>query len=563
MIERASAWTLPRAWTGLLLAAPLALLLAVSAVRAAAPVPPTAPVAPVAPVAPPAQATAEPGRQALATPVFSLTLDPSVQPGPYSGRLYVVLVATNGRDAQREPRLSMGNWFNGPQVLARDVEGLAPGTPATLDAGSLSFPAALSAVPPGRYHVQAVARRSPDSPKPGQGPGDAHSAVATVTLPLSEPLALSLDKVVAPPQFPETQSIRLVEVQSRLLTEFHGRPITIRAGVSLPEGHTGDGSARYPAVYFLTGFGGDHRGVANTARSFRSAAAAPGPDGSPAVGAPPMIFVVPDPLCFQGHSVFADSANNGPWARALVEELIPEVERRFAGPITGPDAGRHRYLTGVSSGGWASLWLQLTHPDFFGGVWSHVPDPVDFRDFQRIDLYADGANMYRDAQGERRPLARRQGQVSIYYQDFVSQETVLGPGGQIGSFEAVFSPRGADGRPVPLFDRATGRVDPEVAKAWERYDINLLVQRQWATLGPKVAGKIRVYAGEVDSFYLEGAAAKLKETMARLGSDAVIEVVPGMGHAIAPAGVLDMLRTIAANPPVAGPAPPIGGGAGR
>jgi pimeloyl-ACP methyl ester carboxylesterase len=168
---------------------------------------------------------------------------------------------------------------------------------------------------------------------------------------------------------------------------------------------------------------------------------------------------------------------------------------------------------------------------------------VDFRDFQRINLYA-GENFYRDEKGERRPLARQGDRVMLWYDDFVRQETVMGPGGQIHSFEAVFSPRGADGRPLPVFDRATGKADPEVAKAWEKYDIRLVIERNWETLGPKLKGKLHIYAGAEDNFYLEGAVERLKKSLKQLGSDAEVEIVPGMGHGLHHAGWEEMMRVI-------------------
>src|SRR5262249_37747890 len=154
------------------------------------------------------------------------------------------------------------------------------------------------------------------------------------------------------------------------------------------------------------------------------------------------------PDCRTGHHVFADSDNNGPYGKALTEELIPHIEQTFRA-LGKPSA---RLLTGHSSGGWSSLWLQMTHPDFFGGVWSTPPDPVDFRDFQRVNIYQD-ANIFTDADGQPRPLARRNGKVIMHYQPFSDMEVVMGRGGQLQSFEAVFSPRGADSKPKPLWDR--------------------------------------------------------------------------------------------------------------
>lgn len=163
----------------------------------------------------------------------------------------------------------------------------------------------------------------------------------------------------------------------------------------------------------------------------------------------------------------------------------------------------------------------------------HVtPDPVDFRDFQQINLYKKGSNMFTDSGGQRRPIARQGEKVMLWYDDFVRFEHALGPGGQIQSFEGVFSRRQPNGMPEPLFDRTTGAVHQAVAKSWEKYDIRLVLERNWKTLSPKLAGKLHVYGGGRDNFYLEGAVALLKESLAKLGSDADVRVIPEMGHGL-------------------------------
>jgi pimeloyl-ACP methyl ester carboxylesterase len=241
-----------------------------------------------------------------------------------------------------------------------------------------------------------------------------------------------------------------------------------------------------------------------------------------------LVQVVLDPDCGTGHHVFADSATNGPRGAALIEELIPHIERTF--PVLANP--RARLLTGHSSGGWSSLWLQLSYPDVFGGTWSTSPDPVDFRDFQQINIYAPGENMFRDRQGKRRPLARVGAVPALFFDRFCRMDDVIGWGGQLGSFEAVFSPLDRDGRPRKLWDRATGAIDPEVARAWEKYDIRLVLERHWPKLGPKLKGKLHVITGGMDTYYLEGAVKLLKASLAKLGSDAVIEIVPGRSHSI-------------------------------
>ncbi|MFQ5734791.1 MAG: alpha/beta hydrolase-fold protein, partial [Planctomycetaceae bacterium] len=233
-----------------------------------------------------------------------------------------------------------------------------------------------------------------------------------------------------------------------------------------------------------------------------------------------------DPSCPRGHHVFADSANNGPVGQALIAELIPEFQRRFRA-IADPKA---RFLTGHSSGGWSSLWLQVAYPNRFAGTWSTAPDPVDFRDFQRINLYKPGENMYVDAAGRRRPLARIRGRVRLWYDGFSKMEWVVGYGGQLHSFEAAFSPRGDDGQPLLIWDRKTGKVNTKVARTWEKYDIRLILERNWKTLRPKLKGKLHVHMGDTDTFYLEGATIRLKESLAKLGSDAVVEIHKGKNH---------------------------------
>ena len=224
--------------------------------------------------------------------------------------------------------------------------------------------------------------------------------------------------------------------------------------------------------------------------------------------------------------MFADSANNGPVGQALIEELIPAFEREYRS-VAEP---RGRLLTGHSSGGWSSLWLQVTYPEFFGGTWSTSPDSVDFRDFQRINVYRPEENFYVDPEGQRRPIARAQGRVAVWLDDFAWMEHALGHGGQLHSFEAVFSPRGEDGKPRLIWDRETGAIDPDVARTWEQYDIRLVLERNWSELAPQLAGKLHVHMGDQDTFYLEGATILLKQSLEQLESDAVVEIHRGRDH---------------------------------
>lgn len=475
------------------------------------------------------------------TPSVSVTLPKDLQTTPYTGRVYVILSTESDN-----PRGDMENWFNPPQIFALEVKNAAPDQPIDLSHPAFSFPKSMSDLPGGTYTVQGLARRSHDHFVPGQGAGDLYSKPRKVDWPLKQPLTLTLDQEVKEHKFRETSTVKLFTMKSKLLSDFHGREITLRAGVALPEGWTADSKETWPSVYFINGFGGDHR----TAMMFGR-----GESSSPMRH---VINIVPDPTNYWGHCVFADSANTGPWGRALTEELIPAVEKQFHGPAgaeggTAAQAASRRYVTGISSGGWSSLWLQVEYPDTFAGCWSHSPDPVDFRDFQRINLYAPSTNMYVDSQGHERPLARDGDTPTLFYKRFVAMESALGPGGQIRSFEAVFSPKGADGEPRPLFDRATGNVDPETAKAWEPYDITLKIRREWKTLSPKLVGKLHVYGGDADNFFLDGAVAKLAATLKELDPDnaikAEVKIIPGMQHAIHMPAQSELFKTAAATAP--------------
>src|SRR5262249_14495360 len=159
-----------------------------------------------------------------------------------------------------------------------------------------------------------------------------------------------------------------------------------------------------------------------------------------------------------------------------------------------------------------------------------APDPVDFRDFQRINLYRPGENMFTDRDGQKRPIARQGNKPILWYKAFSDMEEVTGHGGQLAAFAALFSDRGDDGKRRRLWDRTTGAIDPAVAKSWEKYDIRLVLERNWPALAPKLAGKVHVYMGDLDTFYLEGATALLKESLAKLKSDAVVELFPGKNH---------------------------------
>jgi S-formylglutathione hydrolase FrmB len=243
---------------------------------------------------------------------------------------------------------------------------------------------------------------------------------------------------------------------------------------------------------------------------------------------PPMIWVFLDEHIASGTHEFADSVNNGPWGTALTSELIPDLEAHYR--MDAKPSGR--FLTGHSSGGWATLWLQVRYPKIFGGTWSISPDPSDFHDFTGADLYRPDANVYIKPDGSPNPLVRANGKVMATFKQFAQLERVLGPyGGQMASFEWVFSPRGPDGRPEPMFDRTTGKVNPTVAAYWrDHYDIAYRIKTHWPELKPNLDGKIHVIVGTADTFYLNQSAELLKAVLQKVGAHAEVQFLPGKTH---------------------------------
>lgn len=442
---------------------------------------------------------------------FAVRYPASAFAGPFSGRVIVSL----SRNAQREPRFGP-NWFQPEPMFSQTFQNVKPDEVMRFDARAAHFPADLADMQPGEYYVQAVIDRNLGGRQFGASPGNLYGAPIKVVIDPKAPADIPLvcDKVVQATPFQETEIVKEVRLQSKLLTAFYGRPTTLNAAVALPAEWTQEPQRTFPVLYEVPGFGGRHTRLSGgTDQSTQRQTHRNGE---------PFLYILLDPDCPTGHSVFADSANNGPWGKALTTELIPYIEKRFRA-VGKPEA---RFVTGHSSGGWSSLWLQVAYPDVFGGCWSTSPDPVDFRDFQRIDLYARNANMFTDSAGEARPLARRGETPTIFYKAFSDMERPL-RGEQLGSFEGVFSPRGADGEPRKLWNRDTGAIDPIVATAWKAYDIDLVLRTHWKELAPKLQGKLHVFTGDLDTFYLEGAVKLLQADLKALGSDAEVRIVPG------------------------------------
>lgn len=462
--------------------------------------------------------TAAAGAFAAGPVKFTVKLDASVAgANPVSGRLLVFMKKDDGK-----PTDGFGVDDSDPNavyVSGTEVANLSPDRLIEIDADALSFPAAFSAAPTGNYLVFALLDRDHSYTYNGPGPGDIYSRVAKVTMPAAD-TQITLYKAMPERKTDVPANARLIELESPSLTAFWGRPIMMKASVILPPSYDTAKTQKYPTVYNVSGYGGTHlnalRGAAAREKEMKEGKR------------PEMINVYLEAQVPMGHSVFADSANNGPWGTALVNEFIPYLEKQFRmdAKLSG------RFLTGHSSGGWTTMWVMVTHPDFFGGTWSTSPDPVDFRNFTGPDITKTPTqNAFADASGKDYNLVRMDGKELMTFRQYAQQERVLGDyGGQMGSFNAVFSPKGPDGRPMKLFDFDTGRIDPDVQKAWQKYNISELLTENWKTLGPKLKGKIHIFVGTADTFHLNESVKLLDDELKKLGSDARIEYIEGKTH---------------------------------
>jgi hypothetical protein len=479
-----------------------------------------------------------------APPRFEVVLPATVRRTPLTGRLMVVVskVTTAGAPS---PRM-LGPNFAGPAMYAIDLDGLQPGRTAVVDAQALGYPKPMAALPAGEYDVQALVnaytqvRRADghtlwvhvNDGSVGQSlfasaEGDLYSRVQRIRIGDGATVRLSLDSTVGPPTYPaDTKWYRHVKFQSPSLTKFWGRPIFIHARVLLPKGYDEHPDVRYPTVYTL-GHGWTPLSFAEPqeGRGGGRGNAAPGDSINSATGfdRDPMkmyeawtgddyprfiavTFQQATPWFPDSYSI--NSANQGPYGDAVVQELIPLLERQFR--MIGKPYARH--LEGASTSGWQTLALMLRNPDFFGAGWVLQPDPIDFEHYQLINIYSD-TNAFAIPKAplttaERYFMRTVEGQPTVTVREMSLYEEVIGTkgrsGNQLEAWEALYGPVGTDGYPKPLWNKLTGTIDRDVATYMRDngYDLLAYAKKNWPTLGPKLQGKLRFFTGDMDQFYL-------------------------------------------------------------
>jgi Putative esterase len=520
---------------------------------------------------------------------FEISFSSSVHSEAITGRVFVFLAT----DGSREPRFQAGGTGLDAPFFGEDVDQLKPGEMARIDDATLGYPlASLKDVPPGDYYVQALLNIYTEFHRAdghtiwahmdqweGQefasSPGNLISPVQRVHVDSSgeNVIHLELLSVLPPVEVPaDTEWIKHLRIQSKLLTEFWGRPIYLGAVVLLPRDY-----GRHPETFYPVDYEQDHFSLAPPYH-FQPEPVSPVDERKVGHRAwvinmrrgegyrlyqdwtsdnfPRMLMVTflhPTPYFDDSYAV--NSANDGPYGDAIMTELIPYIETHFR-IIRQPYA---RVLSGGSTGGWESLALQAYHPEFFGGAWVYYPDPVDFHRWQLTDIYSD-QNAFtppgsRWLNPERPFLRTADGQVQVSARQQSQLEEVLGSHGRSGeqqdAWEAVYGPVGDDGYPVPVWNKTTGMIDHAVGEYMKAkgYDLTDYLRAHWKAIGPSLAGKLHFYCGDMDSFYLNLAVYRLedflKTTQNPYYGGSFDYGRPMKGHGIRPTSTGDMLRAMA------------------
>ena len=486
-------------------------------------------------------------------PTVTVTYPASLAAGPFDGRLLLLL----STDDKEEPRFQISDTELGTQqVFGIDVDGWRPGVAATFAPDVLGYPvASLALVPPGIYNVQAVLHRYetfhradghtvklPMDRGEGQqwnrAPGNLYSTPRKITVDPAAPapVEIVLDKTIPPiPEAPATKYVRHERIQSERLTKFWGRPMYLGAHILVPEGFDTHPEARYPLVI-------NHGHFPQTIDGFREQPPDPNlkPDYSDrfhwagynrtqeewayqlykdwtSPTYPRMLVVeIQHANPYYDDSYAVNSANLGPYGDAITYELIPYLEKKYR----ALGGGWARFMYGGSTGGWEAMAAQMFYPDEYNGAWCACPDPIDFRAFTVVDIYKDKNAYWQEGPFLRVPRPGKRdylGHVSVTIEQINRLEQVLGDKSRSGQqwdiWEAVYSPVGADGYPQRIWDKRTGAIDPKVAAYWqEHYDLGYILRRDWDKgLGKKLAGKLSIYVGDMDNYYLNNAVYLVEE----------------------------------------------------
>jgi len=487
---------------------------------------------------------------------ITVAFPPDVSPKPLDGRLLLLL----STDPSQEPRMQIDDSPDSQLIFGKTVDGMVPNQRVAITSQADGYPIrSLKDVPPGDYNVQVVlnvyqtfhradgttVKLAPDR---GEGqhwniaPGNLYSLPIKAHIDSNTRLAIMLtDKIPPIKPKPDTKYIRHIRIRSKLLSDFWGTPMYLSAVVLVPEGFDEHPNAHYPIAIFHDHYVDDIDEFSTTP---------PDPDLKPdyskrfhlsgydriqqqeayaeyqkwiSPGFPRLLVVkIQHANPFYDDSYAVDSANLGPYGDAIETELLPAIEKQFRG-IT--DGWAH-FLYGGSTGGWESLAAQIFYPNDYNGAFVACPDPVDFHAYMTVDLYQQPNFFYLQGAHKQieQPVMRNYlGQTLMTARDNAAYEAALGDHGRSGEqldiWQAVYGPVGPDGYPAQIFNKQTGEIDHKVADYWhEHYDLDAILQRDWDKLGPQLQGKLHIYVGSADTYFLNNAVYLLQDFLDKTGT---------------------------------------------
>lgn len=482
---------------------------------------------------------------------FDVSFDSSVSEEAKDGRLLLLISSDN----TTEPRFQINDGPNTQLVFGQNVEAMNAGQSVQFNDAHFGYPIQnIDDLKPGDYWVQTLLHtyqtfnlstghtvKLPMDNGEGQqwnrSPGNLYSTPIKITVEdgKSANISIVMDQIIPPIEEPEdTEWIKHVKMKSDLLSEFWGRDMHLGAHVLLPKGFEDHPEANYPLMIFHGHYPSDFGGFRTTP---------PDPTMEPDYSSrfnvsgyniiqqqeaynqylqwisedfPRFIIIeIQHPTPYYDDSYAVNSANQGPYGDAITYELIPYIEKQFR----GIGEGWARFLYGGSTGGWEALAVQVMYPEEYNGCFAACPDPIDFSAYCLVDLYEYDNAYYYDSEHKQVPIPAHRdylGAVNSYMQDSNHKELALGDksrsGQQFDIWEATYSPQGDDGYPVRIWDKKTGNINQDVAEYWrENYDLRYILERDWDELGPKLQGKINIYCGDMDNYYLNNAVYMMEE----------------------------------------------------
>ncbi len=493
---------------------------------------------------------------------FAVSFPASMSAQPIDGHITLIIA----KGVSKEPRtlISEDRPLTSPALFGLTVDAMKPGTNEIVDAKAFGWPLrSLSLLPDGDYTVQAVLNRYETfhladgrvlklPPDMGEGqhwnekPGNLYSKPMKIHVDTAHParVALALDQKIGPitPKA-DTPFIKHIRIKSELLSKYWGRPVYLGAHVLLPFGFDAHPNAHYPLMV-------NHGHFPDDISGFRTTPPDPNlkPDYSErfrlagynriqqqeayafykkwiSPNFPRFLVIeIQHANPYYDDSYAVNSANLGPYGDAINEELIPAIEKNFR----GLGQGWARFTYGGSTGGWEALATQVFYPDMYNGAFVACPDPVDFHAYETSNLYDDKNAYQRDGQFYSIELPSIRDYMGYVYETQrqanhaeLAQGDHSRSGGQYDIWQAVFSPTGSDGYPKPIFDKVTGDIDKSVANYWrDHYDLTHIIQRDWSKLGAKLAGKIHIYVGGADTYYLNDAVYYAQDVLEKLKNPA-------------------------------------------